>query len=380
MLDFTPTFILDPDRDNRSPSLEALAPGPDPQLLDAYSDAVTRVVDRPGPDVVRVEPRGPHGRAGVGSGVIISPDGLVLTNSHVVHGSPGVQLLLSDGRTTKARVVGNDPDADLALLRAESDSLPFAKLGNSKNLKRGQIAIAIGNPLGFESTVTAGVVSALGRSLRSRTGRLIDDVIQTDAALNPGNSGGPLVSSKGEVIGINTAVIAGAQGICFAVASNTADFVVSELIRHGQVRRAYIGVSAQTTPVPRRVALAAGINNSTGATVITLEPGSPAARAGLELGDVVVALDGASVKGVDDLIRHLTAERIGREVAVTVLRQGSVRSVRLTPEPRPAAGQGARSVGSQLSAESARWLSESPSALLGPYPPRLMRGRDGDSW
>ena len=255
--------------------------------------------------------------------------------------SPGVQLLLSDGRTTQARMVGNDPDADLALLRAESDGLPFAKLGNSKNLKRGQIAIAIGNPLGFESTVTAGVVSALGRSLRSRTGRLIDDVIQTDAALNPGNSGGPLVSSKGEVIGINTAVIAGAQGICFAVASNTADFVVSELIRHGQVRRAYIGVSAQTTPVPRRFALAAGINNSTGATVATLEPGSPAARAGLELGDVVVALDGAPVKAVDDLIRHLTAERIGREVAVTVLRQGSVRSVRLTPERRPAAGQGA---------------------------------------
>src|SRR4051795_3818439 len=198
MLNFTPTFILDPDQDEISPSLEALVPGPDPQLLDAYSDAVTRVVDQVGPAVVRVEPRGRHGR-GVGSGVIISPDGLVLTNSHVVHGSPGVQLLLSDGRTTKARVVGDDPDADLALLRAESDGLPFAKLGNSKNLKRGQIAIAIGNPLGFESTVTAGVVSALGRSLRSRTGRLIDDVVQTDAALNPGNSGGPLVSSKGEV-------------------------------------------------------------------------------------------------------------------------------------------------------------------------------------
>jgi S1-C subfamily serine protease len=341
MLDFTPAFILDPDREDTSPPRHAFAPAPDPQLLDAYSDAVTRVVDQVGPAVVRVEPRGRHGRGGVGSGLIISPDGLVLTNSHVVHGSPGVQLLLSDGRTTKARVVGDDPDADLALLRAESESLPFAKLGNSKNLKRGQIAIAIGNPLGFESTVTAGVVSALGRSLRSRTGRLIDDVIQTDAALNPGNSGGPLVSSKGEVIGINTAVIAGAQGICFALASNTADFVVSELIRHGQVRRAYIGVSAQTTPVPRRFALAAGINNSTGATVITLEPGSPAARAGLELGDVVVALDGAPVKAVDDLIRHLTAERIGREVAVTVLRQGSVRSVRLTPERRPAAGQGA---------------------------------------
>src|SRR5215212_5573460 len=341
MLDFTPTFILDPDPDDTSPSRDAFAPAPDAELLDVYSDAVTRVVDQVGPAVVRAEPQGRRGRGGVGSGVIISPDGLVLTNSHVVHGARNLQLLLPDGRTTKARVVGNDPDADLALLRADSDGLPFAKLGNSKKLKRGQIAIAIGNPFGFESTVTAGVISALGRSPRSRTGHLIDDVIQTDAALNPGNSGGPLVSSNGEVIGVNTAVIAGAQGICFAVASNTADFVVSELIRHGQVRRAYIGVSAQTTLVPRRVALAAGIKNSTGATVITLEPGSPAARAGLELGDVVVALDGAPVKGVDDLIRHLTAERIGREVALTVLRQGSVRLVRLTPERRPAAGQGA---------------------------------------
>src|SRR5215207_4495137 len=305
MLDFTPAFILDPDRDDTSPPRHSFAPAPDPQLLDAYSDAVTRVVDQVGPAVVRVEPRERHGRGGVGSGVIISPDGLVLTNSHVVQGSPGVQLLLSDGRTTKARVVGDDPDADLSLLRAESDGLPFAKLGNSKNLKRGQIAIAIGNPLGFESTVTAGVVSALGRSLRSRTGRLIDDVIQTDAALNPGNSGGPLVSSKGEVIGINTAVIAGAQGICFAVASNTADFVVSELIRHGQVRRAYIGVSAQTTPVPRRFALAAGINNSTGVAIASLEPDSPAAKAGLQSGNIVLALDGEPVTGADDLVRLL---------------------------------------------------------------------------
>src|SRR5215217_6562020 len=334
MLDFTPAFILDPDPDGTSPSQDAFAPAPDPELLDAYSDAVTRVVDQVGPAVVRVEPHGLHGRSGVGSGVIISPDGLVLTNSHVVHGSPGVQLLLSDGRTTKARVVGDDPDADLALLRAESDGLPFAKLGNSKKLKRGQIAIAIGNPLGFESTVTAGVVSALGRSLRSRTGRLIDDVIQTDAALNPGNSGGPLVSSKGEVIGINTAVIAGAQGICFAVASNTADFVVSELIRHGQVRRAYIGVSAQTTPVPRRFALAAGINNSTGATIIALEPESPAARAGLELGDVIVSLDGERVTGADDLIRLLTGERIGRSIEIDVLRLGKPRTFTVVPEER----------------------------------------------
>src|SRR5215204_2645573 len=271
MLDFTPAFILDPDRDDTSPSRDAFAPAPDPELLDAYSDAVTWVVDQVGPAVVRVEPHGPHGRGGIGSGVIISPDGLVLTNSHVVHGSPDVQLLLSDGRTTKARVVGNDPDADLALLRAESDGLPFAKLGNSKNLKRGQIAIAIGNPLGFESTVTAGIVSALGRSLRSRTGRMIEDVIQTDAALNPGNSGGPLVSTRGEVIGINTA-----------------DFVVSELIRHGRVRRGFIGVSAQTTTVARRFALAAGISNASGAMITTIAPASPAEQAGLGTGDIVV--------------------------------------------------------------------------------------------
>ena len=341
MLDFTPTFILDPDPEDTTPSRDAFAPVADSELLDAYSDAVTRVVDQVGPAVVRVEPHEQRGRGGVGSGVIISPDGLVLTNSHVVHGARDLQLLLPDGRTTKARTVGDDPDADLALLRADSDGLPCAKLGDSKKLKRGQIAIAIGNPLGFESTVTAGVISALGRSLRSRTGRVIDDVIQTDAALNPGNSGGPLVSSSSEVIGINTAVIAGAQGICFAVASNTADFVVSELIRHGEVRRAYIGVSAQTTPVPRRFALAAGINNASGATVIALEPESPAARAGLSLGDVVVALDGTPVKGMDDLIRLLTAERIGREMAVMVLRQGDVRLIRLTPERRPASGQGA---------------------------------------
>src|SRR3954454_6522628 len=334
MLNFTPTFILDPDQDEISPLLEALVPGPDPQLLDAYSDAVTRVVDQVGPAVVRVEPRGRHGRGGVGSGVIISPDGLVLTNSHVVQGSPGVQLLLSDGRTTKARVVGNDPDADLALLRAQSDGLPFAKLGNSKNLKRGQIAIAIGNPLGFESTVTAGVVSALGRSLRSRTGRLIDDVIQTDAALNPGNSGGPLVSSKGEVIGINTAVIAGAQGICFAVAANSAMFVLGELVRHGRVRRAYIGISAQQTAIPRRLQLATGLAQSTAATITSSEPGSPANRAGLLTGDMIVTLDGQPVTGADDLIRLLTGERIGRSIEIAVLRLGKLRRFTLAPEER----------------------------------------------
>src|SRR3954470_13898562 len=315
----------------------------DPALLDAYSRTVTSVVDAVSPAVVRIDMMREGGaRAGAGSGVIVSPDGLILTNAHVLEAGRHAEVTTLEGRHLAASILGRDPDTDLALLRVhDGATLPHARLGDSKRLKRGQIAIAIGNPLGFDASVTSGIVSALGRSLRAKSGRLIDDVIQTDAALNPGNSGGPLVSSAGEVIGINTAIIRGAQGICFAVASNTADFVVSELIRHGQVRRAYIGVSAQTTPVPRRFALAAAINNASGATIIALEPESPAARAGLSLGDVVVALDGTPVKGMDDLIRLLTAERIGRDMAVTLLRQGDVRLIRLTPERRPASGQGA---------------------------------------
>ena len=218
-----------------------------------------------------------HG--GMGSGVVISPDGLVLTNSHVVDGARELRLTDTEGRTMEARLIGEDPDTDLALLRAgAARNLPSATLGDSKRLRRGQLAVAIGNPLGFESTVTAGVISALGRSLRARTGRLIEDVIQTDAALNPGNSGGPLVSSRGEVIGINTAVIAGAQGICFAVASNTAQFVLSEIIQHGRVRRAFIGVAAQTVAVPRRHARAAEIDNAFGAMIIGVRAGRAGRR------------------------------------------------------------------------------------------------------
>src|SRR3984893_11005589 len=236
-------------------------PTEDQAMLDAYSRAVIDVVERVGPAVVRIDVKTKDGRAGggTGSGVIVAPDGLVLTNSHVVNGqgSGGVSqvtVATVDGRSLTARVVGDDPDTDLALVRIDASvTLPAAALGNSKLLKRGQLVIAIGNPLGFESTVTTGVVSALGRSLRSRSGRLIDDVIQTDAALNPGNSGGPLVSSHGEVVGINTAVIMGAQGICFAVASNTASFVLGELVRHGRVRRAYIGIAAQQFTIPRRL-------------------------------------------------------------------------------------------------------------------------------
>ena len=281
----------------------------DRPLFDAYSQAVVDVVDRVGPAVVRVETppdREKRQRGGTGSGVVISPDGLVLTNSHVVQGASAVRLALADTRTVKARVLGDDPHTDLALLRVVDDvSLPAARLGNSKELRRGQLVVAIGNPLGFESTVTAGVVSALGRSLRSYSGRLIDDVIQTDAALNPGNSGGPLVSSRGEVIGINTAVIAGAQGICFAVASNTASHVVSEIVRHGRVRRAFIGVAGQTVPLPRRLVVALGLKQARGVAIASLEPDSPAAKAGLQTGNIVLALDGEPVTGADDLVRLL---------------------------------------------------------------------------
>jgi S1-C subfamily serine protease len=332
MLDFSASDIGDVG--------EVAAPSAsDTEILDAYSHAVTSVADSIGPAVVRVEVRNSQGRpGGVGSGVIIAPDGLVLTNCHVVEGAKEVRLQDAEGRVMEARRLGEDPDTDLALLRAGSvRDLPTATLGDSKKLKRGQLVVAIGNPLGFESTVTAGVISALGRSLRSRTGRLIEDVIQTDAALNPGNSGGPLVSSRGEVIGINTAVIMGAQGICFAVASNTAQFVLSELIQHGRVRRAYIGVSAQTTAVPRRHALSAGIENSFGAMINSLEATGPAALAGLMSLDTIVRADGIPVTGVDDLIRLLNGERIGRTVAIDVLRRGTLRSFDVVPLERPAA-------------------------------------------
>jgi S1-C subfamily serine protease len=318
---------------------EAAAPSAsDTEILDAYSNAVTSVADSIGPAVIRVEVRNNQGRpGGVGSGVIIAPDGLVLTNCHVVEGAKEVRLQDAEGRVMEAHRLGEDPDTDLALLRAGSvRDLPTAALGDSKKLKRGQLVVAIGNPLGFESTVTAGVISALGRSLRSRTGRLIEDVIQTDAALNPGNSGGPLVSSRGEVIGINTAVIMGAQGICFAVASSTARFVLGELIQHGRVRRAYIGVSAQTAAVPRRHARAAEIENCSGAPINALEANGPAALAGLMSLDTIVRADGEPVTGVDDLIRLLNGERIGRRIAIDVLRLGVLRSFDVTPLERPA--------------------------------------------
>jgi S1-C subfamily serine protease len=316
-------------------------PADDQALLDAYSRAVIDVVDRVGPAVVRLdlETNGDKRRGGTGSGVIVAPDGLVLTNSHVVGGGTGVKVTTVDGRSLGARVVGNDPDTDLALVRVDAPvTLPAAALGNSKLLRRGQLVIAIGNPLGFESTVTTGVVSALGRSLRAQSGRLIDDVIQTDAALNPGNSGGPLVSSHGEVVGINTAVIMGAQGICFAGAANTASFVLGELVRHGRVRRAYIGIAAQQFSLSRRRRHAAGLSQESAVIIASIEPGSPAERAGLAGGEIILALDGTAVTGADDLIRLLAGEKIGRSVEIETLRNGEHRRVSLTPNERPRRG------------------------------------------
>ncbi len=323
------------------PTSDIAAPPPippeDQALLDAYSRAVIDVVDRVGPTVARLDvtASGERRHGGTGSGVILAPDGLVLTNSHVVGGAARVDVTTIDGRRLAARVVGDDPDTDLALVRIDAPvTLPAAALGNSKLLKRGQLVIAIGNPLGFESTVTTGVVSALGRSLRARSGRLIDDVIQTDAALNPGNSGGPLVSSRGEVIGINTAVIVGAQGICFAVAANTANFVLGELVRHGRVRRAYIGIAAQQFTLSRRRRHAAGLAQESAVMIASVEPGSPADRAGLAAGDIMLALDGAAVTGADDLIRLLAGDKIGRSVEIEILHNGSRRVLALVPGER----------------------------------------------
>src|SRR3982074_1507751 len=267
------------DRPNPAPIQPPPVPPDDQALLDAYSRAVIDVVDRVGPTVVRLDIKAGSRRGGTGSGVIVAPDGLVLTNSHVVDGAARVNVSTVDGRSLTAQVVGNDPDTDLALVRIDAPvTLPAAPLGNSKLLRRGQLVIAIGNPLGFESTCTTGGVSALGRALRARSGRLIDDVIQTDAALNPGNSGGPLVSSHGEVVGINTAVIMGAQGICFAVAYNTANFVLGELVRHGRVRRPYIGIAAQQFTLSRRRRHAASLAQESAVMIATAEAGSPADR------------------------------------------------------------------------------------------------------
>jgi S1-C subfamily serine protease len=295
----------------------------DSNLIDAYSQAVIRAVDVVSPAVVRIDGvRRRDGRprdgqdvpaAGSGSGFVIAPDGFVVTNSHVVSGASELRVTGSDGHEHRADVVGDDPDTDLALLRVTQNGghLPFVTLGDSNEVKVGQVAIAIGNPYGFECSVTSGVVSARGRSLRARSGRLMDDIVQTDAALNPGNSGGPLVTTRGEVIGVNTAMILPAQGLCFAIASNTVRFVVSRLLRDGRIRRSYIGVAGQRVPLPRRLMLHHRLTASSGIRVMSVEPGSPAAGAGIREHDIIVRFDGQPVAGVDDLHRLLTEDRIG---------------------------------------------------------------------
>jgi S1-C subfamily serine protease len=313
----------------------------DGALLDAYSSAVTGAVECISPSVVhiavsqaagRTRSGEPRERQGGGSGFVFTPDGLILTNSHVVHEATRISAALADGRRMPATLIGEDPASDLAVVRVDEPGLVAAELGDSQKLRVGQIAIAIGAPYGFQSTVTAGVVSALGRSLRSYSGRLIDDVIQTDASLNPGNSGGPLVDSAGRVIGVNTATILPAQGICFAIGINTAKFVASRLLRDGRIRRSYVGISGQTVPVHRRVVRFYDLPKETGAMVLAVEENSPAKRAGLRQGDILVALDGQAVAGVDDLHRLLTELRVGASCELIVLRWTEKLQLKIVPE------------------------------------------------
>lgn len=312
----------------------------DSALLDAYSRAVVSAAQAVSPSVAKIEvtQTARNGqereRQGGGSGFIFTPDGLVLTNSHVVHGATRIQASLPDGRRLPAQLIGDDPATDLAVIRIDSDapSLVAVKLGDSQQLRVGQLAIAIGNPYGFQYTVTAGVVSALGRSLRSYSGRMIDDVIQTDAALNPGNSGGPLVSSDGHVIGVNTATIMGAQGLCFAIGINTAKFVASRLLQQGRIRRAYIGVEAQTAPLHRRIVRFYDLPRETGVIVLASPAGSPAQKAGLREGDVIVAFNKQPVAGVDDLHRLLTEAQVGSSSLITVLRHTEKLDLAIIPQ------------------------------------------------
>ncbi|MGH6629440.1 MAG: S1C family serine protease [Burkholderiales bacterium] len=320
----------------------------DEALLDAYSRTVIGVAENVSPSVVNIEVRrrqkdrrtsradAPNEAAGSGSGFVFTPDGFILTNSHVAHGAARVEVTLADGRRYEAQLIGDDPDTDLAVLRINAPNLMPAALGDSQKIRVGQLAIAIGNPYGFQSTVTAGVVSALGRSLRASSGRLMDDVIQTDAALNPGNSGGPLVDSRGEVIGVNTAVILPAQGICFAIAIDTAKFVAGRLIRDGRISRSFIGLAGQNVPLARRFVRFFNLPVESGVLVVSLEPDSPARRAGVLEGDLIVGFDGRPVAGIDDLHKLLTEEWVGRRAPLEVIRRTERLRLDVVPEESPA--------------------------------------------
>lgn len=310
------------------------------EVLDAYSRAVVSVVEQVGPAVVSIAAgsgasAGRAERMGAGSGVLITPDGYVLTNSHVVHAAGRLEVTLTDGRTLGATMVGDDPATDLAVIRVSASGLPIATLGQSATLRVGQLVIAIGNPLGFQSTVSAGVVSALGRSLRGAAGRLIENIIQTDVALNPGNSGGPLVDSRGRVVGINTAIIALAQGIAFAIPVDTARWVVSDLLTRGRVRRAYLGLTGRTRPLDRRLARFVGLAQDTAVEIVAVEAASPAAQAGLREGDLIVSLDDGPVTRIDDLHRALAVHAVGASIALRIVRAGAPLTVAVTPVEAP---------------------------------------------
>ena len=321
------------DSAGQEPVSTAAAAAPaDGALLDAYSRAVVHAAEEVGPSVVNIEVRGRDGqRQGSGSGFVITPDGFVLTNSHVVHGASKIDVTLGDGRHPDAHLVGDDPDTDLAVLRVYAPQLRPVRLGESKGTRVGQVAIAIGNPYGFQCTVTAGVVSALGRSFRANTGRLIDDIIQTDAALNPGNSGGPLVNSRGEVIGVNTAVILPAQGLCFAIGVDTAKYVAGWLIKEGKIRRSYIGVGGQNVPLHRRLVRHYRLAASSGVRVIAIAPGGPAARAGLRESDVMVEFRNQPIASIDALHKLLTGDQIGVPAELSVIRGTEKLALHVTP-------------------------------------------------
>ncbi|MEM1251664.1 MAG: trypsin-like peptidase domain-containing protein [Cyanobacteria bacterium P01_H01_bin.21] len=337
-MNLQPQLISDRGSDFQQPQDE---PQPnDSRLLDAYSQAVTHVVETVSPAVVnievrrlrlRVDRRRPVDVSGSGSGFLFTPDGYILTNSHVVHNTDIIEVTLADGQKHRAELIGDDPDTDLAIIRIPGSNFVHAQLGDSDGLKPGQLVIAIGNPLGFQCTVTAGVVSALGRSFRSKTGRLIGDVIQTDAALNPGNSGGPLVNSHGEIIGVNTAVIQAAQGICFATPINMAKRVIRPLMQMGRVRRGRIGVGGQTVPLPQRLVRQHNLSADSGVLVTWLESGSPAQVAGLQERDIVVAFAHNPVRNVDDLHRLLDEDTIGLRAQLTILRQSQQLSLAIVP-------------------------------------------------
>jgi len=324
------------DRPSIAPPLD------DGVLLDEYSRTIVSAADRVGPAVVNIDikqrldsRRGPREVGGSGSGFVIAPDGFILTNSHVVHDANQIAVSLPDGGEYPAQLVGDDPDTDLAVIRIDAPHLAHVRLADSESLRVGQVVIAIGNPLGFQASVTAGVISALGRSMHAQSGRLIDNIIQTDAALNPGNSGGPLVNSAGEVIGVNTAMIRPAQGICFAIASNTAKFVAGWLIRDGKIRRSYIGVAGQNVPLHRRIVRFYNLPLETGVLVVSVEKDSPAQRAGLREGDLIIAFNEQPIGSIHELHKMLMGEQIGVEAKLLIIRHTEKLVLAITPAESP---------------------------------------------